>query len=698
MRIIAKDEASAVLKGVGNSVSGFGNFMQAAVGPSMALLGAVTAAGAAVGAFGFAAVKASADMEQTRTSFTTLLGSAEAADAMLRDLADFAAKTPFELTGLQDATKRMLAFGFAAEDIIPMMTNIGDAVSALGGGKAEIDRVTLALGQMQAKGKVSAQEMNQLAELGIPAWEMLADAIGTDIPTAMKQAEKGAISSSVAIPAILEGMNKKFAGGMEEQSKTLLGIWSNLQDNLGQVLVQVGDSIMEAFDLKEPLRAVTDGMGAMRRALEEGGLQGAWDNVVPQWLKDALPAIAGAIMLGLVPALVALGGAFLVAAAPLVPFLALGAALGVLLQDELPIAVEMLKIAFQKVMEGDIPGALGVLGSTARFVLGSVWQDIQAFGGQVLQWAIDQLPGLLEQFAQWGGAFLGWAGGVLAELPGRLAEIGGNVASFIGEHIPDLGTWLSSFIDWAGEVWGGLQPKLDDMKGSLLAWIQERVPELQAALRPWAEEFAEWVVPATAQLLGNLETAFHQVNNAVRLQAPNIKAATADLTRALVDWVEENVTPELILKIAFLGPIIAFKLRELANEAAASAIIIGASIVGGILEGLSGLAARLDAQIRGAVGSLHLPTFNVSAVPQGQHGFTNFAGGMAIVGEAGPELVDLPRGAVVHPNERLGRMGGGTTVININVAGNILSEREMLEAVRDGLLRQGVGLRSVGLG
>jgi len=190
------------------------------------------------------AIKLAADMQQTKIAFTSMLGSGERAAGFINELKEFAAKTPFELPGLVNASRQLLAFGFDAEKIVPMMTSIGDAVAALGGGEFEINRVTRALGQMQAKGKVSAEEMMQLAELGIPVWELLAKKIGTDIPTAMKKASSGAIDAATGINAILTGMTEKFGGMMAEQSKTFLGRLSTLKDNATQALMAVGEALL----------------------------------------------------------------------------------------------------------------------------------------------------------------------------------------------------------------------------------------------------------------------------------------------------------------------------------------------------------------------------------------------------------------------------------------------------------------------
>ncbi|EYB67418.1 hypothetical protein DEIPH_ctg041orf0016 [Deinococcus phoenicis] len=304
------------------------HFSNEAKQSSERFLGILAGLGAAAGSAGIGLVKLAGNAEQAQTAFTTLLGSGEKAKTFLADLAQFAAHTPFDLVGLQDSAKKLLAFGFQAQQVIPMMTAIGDAVGALGGGKDVLDGVTLALGQMQAKGKVSAEEMQQLAERGIPAWQMLADRIGVSIPKAMKMAEQGAISSAQAIPAILQGMTDKFGGGMEAQSRTLLGMVSNTLDTMTQAGIAAGQAIVEALDLKSVLSGVNDVLGGLPDMLKKLDLK--------QWAKDnstAIAAVGGAIVAMLVPALIAGASAAVAFIAPLLPFAAAGAGIVLVLKS-----------------------------------------------------------------------------------------------------------------------------------------------------------------------------------------------------------------------------------------------------------------------------------------------------------------------------------------------------------------------------
>ena len=97
---------------------------------------------------GLAASMASynAKMEQTQQSYQTFLGSVESANEFISDMKDFSARTPFEFEDVDSAAKKLMAFGWAAKDVIPDLTAVGNAASALGLEKDGIDRIVLALG------------------------------------------------------------------------------------------------------------------------------------------------------------------------------------------------------------------------------------------------------------------------------------------------------------------------------------------------------------------------------------------------------------------------------------------------------------------------------------------------------------------------------------------------------------------------
>ena len=273
---------------------------------SQDMIAGVAGLGAALAGLGAISVRSAAQMEQTEKAFTTLLKSADLAKDFLAELERFAAATPFELPGLLNASKRLLAFGFSAQQVIPILTAIGDSAAALGMGEDGINRLTTAIGQIQAKAKVSAEEMNQINETGIPAWQLLADTIGTSIPEAMDMASKGMIDGATGVQAILTGMNKQFGGMMAEQSQTINGMLSNIQDSIGQLSTVVGKEITEAFNLKGAAAEFQDTLGEFTAIAKQSGIGEALRQMVPTEVGMAISALAAVITATAVPAIVLL--------------------------------------------------------------------------------------------------------------------------------------------------------------------------------------------------------------------------------------------------------------------------------------------------------------------------------------------------------------------------------------------------------
>jgi tape measure domain-containing protein len=227
------------------------------------------------GMIGRVGTQSASGMEQAKIGFETMLGSAEKADAFLRDMARFAEQTPFDFPGLIQASQRLLAFGFAAEKIKPMLTTIGDAASGLGAGAEGIDRITLAIGQMQAKTKIQGDELLQLTEIGIPALQILAEGLGKSTAKVSEMSRKGLLSAKEGIPILLEGMDRRFGGLMAKQSKSLSGLWSTFKDvsttaarNLMEPLVPAMSAALERANAAMPGLAERAGRFS-RRATRE---------------------------------------------------------------------------------------------------------------------------------------------------------------------------------------------------------------------------------------------------------------------------------------------------------------------------------------------------------------------------------------------------------------------------------------------
>lgn len=249
-------------------------------GPSASLLRNVRTYGYAIAGVSSLTVglglKTESTMEQARIAFTTMLGSADKAKKFLAGLTTFAEKTPFDLPGVVTASQKLLAFGFSAKQTLPTLTALGDAAAGLSLGTEGLDRLTTAIGQIQAKGKVQSDELLQLTEAGVPALKILANQFGTTTGNIQALVTKGLIPADKAIPALLSGLEKgtnglagptaKFGGLMAKQSKTLGGVVSNIRDTISQGLGRAVRPLAKVLE-----RDLPKAIPALRRGFKAAG-------------------------------------------------------------------------------------------------------------------------------------------------------------------------------------------------------------------------------------------------------------------------------------------------------------------------------------------------------------------------------------------------------------------------------------------
>lgn len=335
---------------------------------------------------GIASVQAAAQMRQYEIAFQTMLKSAEAGTQMLRDLQQFAAETPFDVPGVVSAGQQLMAFGFKAEEIIPMLTNLGDAASGLGLGTEGVSRLAYALGQMQTSGKLNAQDMMQLTSAGISAWDMLAQAAGKTVAEMKDLCSKGAIDSKAAVQTIVAGMNDQFGGMMAKTSDEVSGLLANIEETAGNTSAAVGKYLTEAFNIKGILKDVSDRLGEfqqkMQTATEQGkSLRDVIKECVPAPVIAAIGAFAAVLVVVSVAAVATLGAVLGLSAGIVAAGAAIGAAIALIITywDDLANAV---KAAVQGILDTVViigtavtEAILGVV----RWILdtiGDMWADI----------------------------------------------------------------------------------------------------------------------------------------------------------------------------------------------------------------------------------------------------------------------------------------------------------------------------------
>lgn len=201
----------------------------------LAMKGGMLAGAAGALMAGKAILDYSSQMQLATASYKSFLGSAKLANEEIRWSQKYAARSPFDVAGVQKTELAFLGTGMAAKQARDMVNAVAVATAKAGGGKDRLEGISTALTQIQLKGKVSAEEVMQLAERGVPAWKILADAMHKPIPEVMKLSQQGLIPASVAMKAFT-GYAGKNQGVLKDQSKTWEGATSTIKDSVMTLL------------------------------------------------------------------------------------------------------------------------------------------------------------------------------------------------------------------------------------------------------------------------------------------------------------------------------------------------------------------------------------------------------------------------------------------------------------------------------
>lgn len=167
--------------------------------------------------------------ETDLTSFTTLFGSKDTAQQYLSELKTMANVTPFLYSDLTAMSKTLKTYGYAADEMLPALTSIGDAGAALGMTAADMTNVSTALGRMRSSNKTTLEDLNILQDRGIDAVGALASAKGVSKGDAYSMISGGDIAGTEAVQIIQSYMEQMYSGAMEQQSKTFEGLSSTLE-------------------------------------------------------------------------------------------------------------------------------------------------------------------------------------------------------------------------------------------------------------------------------------------------------------------------------------------------------------------------------------------------------------------------------------------------------------------------------------
>lgn len=179
------------------------------------------------------------EFQQLEIAFGTMLNSGAKAEKLIGQLADTAAKTPFDLQGVTQGAKQLLAYGVKAEEVNDKLLMLGDIASGL---SLPLSDLVYLYGTTMTQGRVYARDMLQFMGRGIPLAEELAKQFGVTKAKVGELVTAGKVGAKEFEQAMQSMRTTRFDNLMEEQSKSLTGQISNLQDALEMMLNDIGKS------------------------------------------------------------------------------------------------------------------------------------------------------------------------------------------------------------------------------------------------------------------------------------------------------------------------------------------------------------------------------------------------------------------------------------------------------------------------
>lgn len=177
--------------------------------------------------------------QQLEIAFSTMLKSKEAADKLMTELVDIAAKTPFDLQGVAQSAKQMIAYGSSAENVGDELVMLGNVAAGVG---SQLSEIAYLYGTLRTQGRAYAVDIRQFAGRGIPIYEELAKVLGVTKDEVSGLVKEGKVGFKEVEQAFKNMTSESgiYYNLMQEQSKSLTGQISNLKDAWDSMLNKIG--------------------------------------------------------------------------------------------------------------------------------------------------------------------------------------------------------------------------------------------------------------------------------------------------------------------------------------------------------------------------------------------------------------------------------------------------------------------------
>ena len=511
--------------------------------------------------------------ETSKTTWTTLLGSQEEAIAQLERIEQFAASTPFSKMGVDTMAKYLHNAGYEGDEVFNTLTKIGNMGSAFGVQEESLVEMTRQFSQVQQAGYAYTEDLNILADRGIPIYQALAEATGETVAEVKKMASEGKITAEIYNAAI-DSMAQTTDGAMKAQSETFSGMMSTLQDNLTTLSGLLTEKVFGALQgLVEWLNPAVEKFNeiyketglfteALKGALEQMGLEkwvefaeqikGAYDRVKELTEaffenKELLTLIA--IGVGtLTAAIVAFNAATIISTASLAAQeLILNA---MIVAETIATTATTALATAMAFLTSPITLVILAIGALIAilYLLITNWDEVKAAAAKCWDWIVQKWQGACDWFRT---------------------------------------TVIDPLKRWWNDFWGGIKT------GASNAW--EGVKGLWNTCVGWFKN----------TIINPISSAFKGLWNGIKNFLSNPLEGIKGMFRNAFNWIIDKMN--------------------------------------GLINGLNKLQVPDWVPLLGGKG------INIPNIPKLWKGSNYTLGGLTLVGEQGPELVNMPRGASVMP-------------------------------------------------
>lgn len=238
-------------------------------------------------------IEANKELQKTVISLEAVFGSAEKANKVLKELTSISLKSPFNTSTLVSAAKTMTSLGVDASKATDWVKKLGDGIAGVGGGKVELEAAALAIGQIAGNSKVTAQDMKQLLNAGIPSWKKLSEATGIASEKLQEFGRKGQLLSEDVLPILLDKIEADAPNAMAAMGAAFEGEWNKMIALVGEINRVFVLPFFNAFI--NIISYLNKFLSTFRENLtsESGGWAEAFKSILPKVLEGAVDTVAG---------------------------------------------------------------------------------------------------------------------------------------------------------------------------------------------------------------------------------------------------------------------------------------------------------------------------------------------------------------------------------------------------------------------